>query len=229
MGSSDADKDAEDNEKPQHQVTLQEYWIGKYPVTVAQFAAFVRVTGYVTEAEKRDGDYTWKHPYPGGREVQDIQEHPVTEVTWEDAQAFCRWAARVTGRGVRLPSEAEWQKAYSGTDARSYPWGDDPLDDSRCNYTGRTSPVGQYSPRGDSPYGCADMAGNVWEWVRSSVCLDSGSNRLMLLGRIPNPVFLDMEQCAVYAWPGQHGLDFGFRVAAIPDASDVRASSPDGL
>jgi formylglycine-generating enzyme required for sulfatase activity len=91
-------------------------------------------------------------------------------VTWHDAMAYCRWLARVTGRAYRLPSEAEWEKAARGTDGRIWPWGNK-WDSKRCNSReggpGNTTPVGQYSPQGDSPYGCVDMAGNVWEWTLS--------------------------------------------------------------
>ena len=83
---------------------------------------------------------------------------------------YCSWLSQMTGRLYRLPSEAEWEKAARGTDGRIYPWGDEPPDERRCNFgmnVGGTKPVGRYSPQGDSPYGCADMAGNVWEWTRS--------------------------------------------------------------
>ncbi|MBU6361523.1 MAG: SUMF1/EgtB/PvdO family nonheme iron enzyme [Chloroflexi bacterium] len=152
MGSND---NLWDGWKPQHRVTLPEYWIGKTSVTVAQFAAFVRATGYSADARAlRSGK----------------DNHPVNYVSWFDAQAFCKWASEMLKRTVRLPSEAEWEKAARGTDGRTYPWGEAAPDKSRANYNnnvGDTTPVGQYSPQGDSPYGCVDMAGNVWQWTNS--------------------------------------------------------------
>lgn len=96
---------------------------------------------------------------PQGREL-----HPVVNVTWQDALTFCTWA------GVRLPSEAQWEKAARGRDGRNFPWGNAAPDLTRCNYDRTiddTSPVGTF-PDGDSPYGVADMAGNVLEWTRSN-------------------------------------------------------------
>jgi len=156
MGS-DRGKDAGayDDELPQHQVTLSGYWIGRYPVTVAQFRAFVQDSGY--QPQDRDS-------------LHGPDDHPVVRVTWNDATAYCRWLSEKAGLAVTLPSEAAWEKAARGTDGRIYPWGDESPDESRCNFDGNvggTTPVGQYSPRGDSPYGCADMAGNVWEWCHS--------------------------------------------------------------
>lgn len=94
-------------------------------------------------------------------------------VSWDNAVAFCKWATTVVGArytsplSIRLPTEAEWEKAARGTDGRLFPWGNEPPDQTRCNFgqnVGDTTPVGRYSPRGDSPYGCADLAGNVSEW-----------------------------------------------------------------
>ena len=91
-------------------------------------------------------------------------DHPVIQVSWQDTKAFCDWA------GLALPTEEQWEKAARGTDGRIWPWGNEPPTAEHCNFNanvGDTTPVGQYSPKGDSPYGCADMAGNVWEWTAS--------------------------------------------------------------
>jgi formylglycine-generating enzyme required for sulfatase activity len=157
MGSSPVQEYDEYNEQPEHRVYLDEYWMGKYPVTNRQYRAFI-------QAARRQAPEGWKRgDFPTGKE-----KHPVVNVSWEDAFEFCRWAAQVSGQRLRLPTEAEWEKAASGTDGRLYPWGDEGPDAGRCNFDehdGDTTPVGKYSPQGDSPYGCADMAGNVWEWV----------------------------------------------------------------
>ena len=146
-------------EGPQHTVELPEYAIGKYPLTNAEYQAFVRESGHKPPRHWDGQDYP-----------EELGGHPVVNISWEDALAYCRWLSDQTGRNYRLPTEAEWEKAARGTDGRLYPWGDEPPDKTRCNHgrhVGHTTPVGQYSPRGDSPYGCADMAGNVWEWTQS--------------------------------------------------------------
>ncbi|MGB8645523.1 MAG: formylglycine-generating enzyme family protein [Anaerolineae bacterium] len=173
MGSSGADKSARANEKPQHMVYLDEYFIGKYPVTVVQFAAFVQATGYEPMPEKH-GD--WQSP--GGPESETRGNHPATFVNWEDAVAFCEWASRVTGRTVRLPTEAEWEKAARGTDGRLYPWGntfDSDLLNRRPAFKGDSMPVGSH-PGGASPYGALDMLGNVSEWCADRYAADYYKN-----------------------------------------------------
>jgi formylglycine-generating enzyme required for sulfatase activity len=145
------------DEKPAHKVHLDAFYIGKYPVTNAEYARFVDCTGHYPPQHWPDGQT------PAGKE-----DHPVVYVSWHDARAYARWA------GMRLPTEAEWEKAASWDEARgekrAYPWGDQ-FDETRCNVResdiGDTTPVGRYSPASDSPYGCADMAGNVWEWTSS--------------------------------------------------------------
>ncbi len=157
MGS-DKTKDplANDDELPQHRLNLAEYWISKTKVTVAQFAAFVKATAYQSAASN---------------DMVDKANHPVVDVNWHDCIAFCKWASTISKVTVALPSEAEWEKAARGSDGRLYPWGNEAPDATRCNFNsevGDTTPVGKFGARGASPYGCDDMAGNVWEWTRSN-------------------------------------------------------------
>jgi len=183
MGSDKTkDKLAYDDETPQHTLYLPEYRIARVPVTVAQFAAFMAANqGYRTTTEVQGSAYSWTgsewddiegadwaHPRGPQSDVQAKQEHPVTCVSWHDALAFCAWA------GVRLPTEAEWEKAARGLstgsgDGRIWPWGNREPNSGVCNFNmtvGDTTPVGHY-PDGKSPYGLLDAAGNVWEWTGS--------------------------------------------------------------
>jgi len=161
MGSVVArDKDAADDELPPHTVHLPDFYIGKYAVTNFQYRAFVRATGHrAPDHHLEEGAILWpKH------------NRPVVNVSWHDAVAFCDWLSRETEQPFRLPTEAEWEKAARGTDGRIYPWGDEPPDEDRCNFdenVGDTTTIGRYSPQGDSPFGCADMAGNINEWCQS--------------------------------------------------------------
>jgi formylglycine-generating enzyme required for sulfatase activity len=159
MGSDPRiDKDARDDERPQHILYLSDYYLAKTPVTNIQYAAFVQATGYKQPEH-------WEDAEPPG----DKLEHPVVNVSWYDAVAYCRWLSKITGRPYCLPSEAEWEKGARGSDGRIYPWGNQ-WDAERCN-AGEgskkdTTPVGAY-PKGISLFGLLDMAGNVWEWTRS--------------------------------------------------------------
>lgn len=154
MGSDpDRDKEAQYDEQPQHRVYVSEFYIDRYPVTNAQYAAFVQASGYKSEGEWKQG---------AGK-----NDHPVVNISWNDAVVFCGWLSEASGYVISLPSEAEWEKAARGVDGRIYPWGDD-FHTRKANTTQSgtrgTTRVGQYSPGGDSPYGAADMIGNVWEW-----------------------------------------------------------------
>jgi formylglycine-generating enzyme required for sulfatase activity len=189
MGSDETDDMADNDEKPQAEYTIAyHYWVARYPVTVAQFRAYVEASGV----------------QPGNLDsLRGPSNHPVVWVSWHEAQAFCEWLTtrwREQGRLpeswlVRLPSEPEWEKAARGGlqvpeapiignfirgsavppsvanpyPTRRYPWGNDP-DANQANYADtdidRTSAVGCF-PSGASPYGCEDLSGNVWEWTRS--------------------------------------------------------------
>ena len=147
MGSED--EDAWDDEKPEHQVYLDAFWIYQTEVTNAQYRQCVEEDACLLPGDTtkyQDADYA---------------DHPVVHVSWYDADAYCQWS-----RG-QLPTEAEWEKAARGTDGRIYPWGDQKPTCNLANFSGcvgGTSRVGSY-PDGASPYGALDMAGNVWEWV----------------------------------------------------------------
>ena len=142
-----------------HRVRLPDYAIARVPITNAQYQLFVQATGH-----KPPEAWNGQRP-PRGQEI-----HPVVKVSWHDALAYCRWLSEATGKSISLPSEAEWEKAARGDqDQREYPWGDT-FEATRCNTSelgfGDTTPVGIF-PNGASPYGCLDLAGNVWEWTRS--------------------------------------------------------------
>jgi formylglycine-generating enzyme required for sulfatase activity len=187
MGSPKGEGDSD--EHPQHKVNLSEYYMDKCEVTNEQFERFVRAQGYVTDAERLGSGYVYDEDSSKWIDKKGVswrtyysyatRNHPVVLVSWNDARAYCDWA------GKRLPTESEWEKAARGTDARQYPWGNSVPGSSRNgnfadeaakrefpNWTivsgyddgyARTAPVGTY-PAGASPYGCMDMAGNVWEW-----------------------------------------------------------------
>jgi gamma-glutamyl hercynylcysteine S-oxide synthase len=190
MGSKHDNSLAFDDEKPQHTIEIaQEYWIGRYTVTNPQFSEFIRSTEFRTTAEERGSAYArtgnewketqgadWQHPGGPKSNLQNKESHPVVAVSWPDARAFCDWLNQAyvselpQGWAFRLPCEAEWEKAARGEYGNEWPWGNEEPNKDRCNFNmnvGDTTPAGQYSPQGDSPYGCADMAGNVWEWTSS--------------------------------------------------------------
>lgn len=181
-------------------LTLPAFVMARTPVTNVQYKAFVDATNHRLPAHWRDGRL------PAGRE-----QHPVVNVNWYDAQEFCAWA------GVRLPTEQEWEKAARGTDGRAYPWGDAAPTDKLCNFNNNirgTTPVGRFSPAGDSPYGLADMAGNVWEWCSDDY--DNSRARVLRGGSFLNGS--QRVRCACRYWldPGNLDVSVGFRVAS-PD------------
>jgi formylglycine-generating enzyme required for sulfatase activity len=178
MGAPDSAED----ERPVHRVYVSEFSIGRFPVTVGEYARFVQTTGHVPPAVRAlpsiasngreavfrefSAPYSWtgREP-PAGR-----AKHPVVLVTYDDALAYCRWLSDTCDALFRLPTEAEWEKAArGGLEGERYCWGAE-IDPSRANYLADprlkrergTKPAGTYPPNG---YGLFDMAGNVWEWV----------------------------------------------------------------
>jgi hypothetical protein len=147
LGDDDSD---ENDDKPAREIYVDAFYVSRYLLTNAEYKRYADDVGQDFDMPK------------------DKENHPVTGISWEDALNYANWAE------MRLLTEAEWEKAASWDDEagrkRKYPWGDQ-FDGSRCNTVEAgacdTTPVGYYSPEGDSPYGCADMAGNVWEWTGS--------------------------------------------------------------
>lgn len=156
MGSTKDNELADRDEHPQHTVEISyDYYLARFPVTNDDYKNFA---GLEHEFERKKNN------------------HPVVNISWNDAQKYIAWLNEKNqddlpdGFIYRLPSEAEWEKAARGVYGNEWPWGNE-FDKAKCNSSeggiGGTSPVGQFSTVGDSPYGCADMVGNVWEWTRS--------------------------------------------------------------
>ena len=177
------------DEKPRHLVVLDYFYIDRHDVTNRRFGDFVKATGYKTDAEKenwawvydfrkrewvRNFGANWRRPHGRGSEISGLEEHPVVQVSWSDAKAFCEWD------GKRLPTEAEWEYAARGGGKSRYTWGADKPTGKDANFADRkirilqwadrkvndgyryTAPTGSYLPNG---FGVYNMAGNAWEWV----------------------------------------------------------------
>ena len=236
-----------ERETPRHTVELPAYYMARYPVTTAQFRAFVQGSGYQAQEP-------WeRYSGPGN--------HPVVAVTWYDAVKYCHWLteqlrdwggtpeplATLLRAGldgsppwvVRLPTEAEWEKAARGADGRLFPWSDEPDPDpaslgrrtkGRANYAdkglGSASAVGCF-PGGASPYGCLDMAGNVWEWSHSLYKAypyrrDDGRENPRARGSrvLRGGAFYSEDwdfRCAFRNWYYPVSWDYGFRVVVAPN------------
>jgi formylglycine-generating enzyme required for sulfatase activity len=223
-------------ESPQHTLTLPAFAIARTPVTNALYAAYVAAAG-------ARAPITWR----GAEPPEALREHPVVDVNSEEARAFCEWLNTTNAKckmqnaehsadhsafcilhsAFRLPSEAEWEHAARGVDGRTFPWGDT-WDDARANTRdggpATTTPVGSFAG-GASPYGCLDMAGNLWEWTAS---LDApypynpddgredtraAGRRILRGGCYANPHGFARCACRFRLLPGVRNPFLGFRLA----------------
>lgn len=210
MGADDAFQ----NEKPAHKVKLTRgYWVYKTEVTNAQYGKFLAAN------PKQPKPKYWSDPR------FKAPDQPVVGVSWTDADAYCKWA------GVRLPTEAEWEFAARGTDARKYPWGNEMPDANRCasaqdETTGKPAPAGKLAT-GASPCGALDMAGNVWEWcgdwygasypstpAENPTGPKEGMERIIRGGSWFQPAFFLRTTYRNRATPDTRTSELGFRPAA---------------
>jgi sulfatase modifying factor 1 len=244
MGAADAEED----ERPVHRVYVSEFFIGRFAVTHDEYGRFVRATGHPPpgirdlpligrgdrESTFRElaAPYAWEddQPPPGRG------SHPIVLVRYDDALAYCRWLSDLMGRFVRLPTEAEWEKAArGGAEGLKYPWGNE-IDSSHANYLTDpaiknergTRPTGTYPP---NAYGLYDMSGNVWEWasdwysaeyygfgeVRDPRGPASGSLRTVRGGSwVNHDVSMLRCACRHKVPPDTYAHSVGFRIVCAP-------------
>ncbi len=189
-------------EKPVHTVDVDAFYVGKFEVTNAEWKAFRDSPDY-DDASLWPGNRVmpknqipyWTQANNHGGGTPGSENYPALGVNWDGATAYCNWISKQTGKKYRLPTEAEWEKAARGTDQRRFPWGNT-IDHSYANFVGAEAfdtgmVVGTYDGKmhgtlqthdGSSPYGAADMAGNVMEW-----CSDWYSSNYYAVSPVKNP------------------------------------------
>lgn len=190
---------------------VRDFRIGKTEVTMKQFEAFVKDTGYNGEDfPSSKGSEPFLMDWKAGKPPAGKGRHPVCYLNWHHAKAYCAWLARKSGLDVHLPTDAQWTLAAAGKEGRAYPWGND-WDPKRCNWGDEgkvdgwveSAPVGSF-PKGATPTGLLDMAGNIWEWSAEGHlrggpwCMDKSTVLCSVIARE------DTERC---------DDKFGFRIA----------------
>jgi len=244
MGSDRTrDPQAYDNESKQFELFLPMFYIARYPITYTQYEAFVNSDGYTNDSywtqegikwrgSKREPEYFWNDPQ------WHIGNHPVVGVTWYEAYALTRWLSAKLGYEIRLPTEAEWEKASRGTEGRIYPYGND-FETNKGNThetgIGRTSAVGIF-PAGASPYGGLDMSGNVWErclsvWTNpykhhdaDEICVEGDTARVIRGGSWFGPQEESRAACRYGFAPDFRNHGRGFRVVCTSPRSCCRTA-----
>jgi formylglycine-generating enzyme required for sulfatase activity len=176
MGALESDPSAGFDEVPEHEVIVDTFYLDKFEITVAQYAAFLNTLG-TFEGACQEIDCAWPRGLIGYTSyliqvdeddvrtyeaMEEFENYPINHVSWYGADTYCRAV------GARLPTEAEWEYAARGSDGRVYPWGYEPPDETRAVYFSTSytdlKPVDAL-PDGASPFGIYGMAGSMWEWV----------------------------------------------------------------
>ena len=168
--------DGESRERPVHTVEIDAFYMAKFEVTNGEWRKFRDDPGYDNpkfwpegRVMPKDQIPYWTQPMNHGGATPDSNNYPVIGVNWDGATAYCNWLSAKSGKHYRLPTEAEWEKAARGTDQRRFPWGN-LIDYDHANYAGKQKfdtgmEVGSF-PKGASPYGVMEMAGNMMEWCQ---------------------------------------------------------------
>ncbi len=200
---------------------VEPFTISKYPITCAQFQAFIDGGGYHDDRWREGLAKRIRKPASA---QWSMDTHPREMVTWYEAIAFCRWLSNKLGYTVTLPTEMQWQRAAQGDDGRTFPWGND-FDTTKCNTResgiGQTTPVDHY-PAGASPYGVMDMSGNVWEWClneyeqHGNTDVGGEAPRVVRGGSWYNSQNGAGIASRVSFSPGDRYDNLGFRVVAVP-------------
>lgn len=244
--TSEQENDCKDNEKLSHSVTVSNFYIGKYEVTLAQFKAFIDDTGYKTDADKEGWSYiligrtwekkkevNWKSDVSGNTRSQSEYNHPVIHVSWNDVKSYCDWLSRKTRKMYRLPTEAEWEFAARGgastgsATATKYA-GSNSIDEVAWyvdNSGNKTHAVGQKTP---NELGIYDMSGNVWEWCSdwygnyssssqtNPVGAATGSFRVLRGGGWGSSASYCRVSFRISNSPGSRYYYYGFRLVLVP-------------
>lgn len=226
------DKNPRPDETPVHQVWLCGFYIRRHTSTMAEYRNFLLDGGYERQSLWTSTGWKWRRQYADIAEARwqmltrvPSDDYSVPWTNWYEAMAFARWS------GASLPTEAQWEKAARGNDGRIFPWGND-FDENLCStdaldLEGPTRP-GYYSPQGDSPYGVADMAGNLLEWVTSLYmpypyreddgreAPEAPGKRVHRGGAWSNPPFVATTYCRVPNDPYEIHIDHGVRLVLTP-------------
>lgn len=240
-GTFEMGSDKDDDEKPIHAVTLSDFLIGKYPLTITQFLEFIKDTNYKTDAEKEDGSYiwtdskwkkqagvSWRCDVNGNAHPQTSYNHPVTHVSWNDAKAYIDWLAKKTGKKYRLPTEAEWEfAARGGNKPNGFEFsGSNNIDDVAWYWENSGKKTHSVGTKKANELGIHDMSGNIWEWCsdwydsyrnaieNNPTGVETGSHRVFRGGSWVN----DAEFCRVAYRncnsPAYRDYDLGFRLVS---------------